>query len=94
MHSGACLTDLDRLDDVRVLHPLAIARLAQKSRNGGAVLAQLLAQYLDSHGPVSGMLRSEYRRGAPLADLALQRIPGDRLTNQVLSWHAANLIAT
>jgi hypothetical protein len=74
-----------------VLHALAVTRLAEKARDGSAILAQLLAQHLDRDGPVIGVPRPKDGRGAALADLGQQFVSGDILADKILPWHAANL---
>src|SRR6185437_1441122 len=92
VHAGTGFTDLDRPDDVGMLDPLAIARLAKKARDGRAILAQLFAQHFDRDGAVIRMLRAEDGRGSSLADFTLQRVTGDRLADEALTGHGANLI--
>ena len=93
MHSRTGFADLDRANDVRMLHALAVASFAKEARDGGAILAQLFAQDLYGDGAVVGMLRAENGGRSAFTDFALQRISGNRLADEVLSWHAANLIA-
>ena len=88
---GSGFADLDRANDVRMLHALAVARFAKKARDRGAVLAQLFAQHFHGDGAVVGMLRAEDGGRSAFADFALQRIAGDRLSDEVFSGHAANL---
>src|SRR6185312_8747418 len=91
VHSRPCFANLDRANDVRMLHALAVARFAKEARYGGAILAQLFAQYLHGDSPVVGVLRAEDGRRSALADLTLQGVAGDGLSNKVFAWHAANL---
>ena len=90
---GAGFADLDRAHDVGMLHALAVARFAQETRDGGAILPQLFAQHFHGNGAVVGMLRAEDGGRSAFADFALQRVSGDRLADEVFAWHAANLIA-
>src|SRR6185437_5467354 len=85
--------DLDRAHDIRVLHSLAVAGFAKKACHGRAVLPQLLAQYLDGHGAMVRVMRAEHGRCAAFADLALERVTGNRLTDEIFPGHAANLTA-
>src|SRR5262245_40130313 len=77
-----------------MLHALAIVRFSQKARDGGLVIAQLLAQHFHGDGAVIGMLGSEDTRRASLAHFVLQGVSSDCLSYQILARHAANLIAT
>jgi hypothetical protein len=76
-----------------MLDTLAVSRLANEPRDGGTILAQLFPKDFYGDGAVDSMLGAKNRRGSALADFALQRVAGDRLTDKILSWHAANLTA-
>ena len=69
---GTGFADLDRANDVGMLHALAVASFAKKSRDRGAVLAQLLAQNLDGDGAVVGMLCAENGGSSAFSHFALQ----------------------
>ena len=86
------LADLDGAHHVRVHDALAESRFPEKSGDGRAVVAELLAQDLQRDGTVRGMARPEHGRRATFADLTLERIPGYGPPDQTLTWHGANLI--
>ena len=75
-----------------MLHAFAISSFANETRDGRAILAELLAQHLHRNGAVSGVLGLENRRSAAFADFALQGVAGDDLADEVLARHAANLM--
>ena len=76
-----------------MLYAFAVARFAKKARDRGAILAQLFAQHLHGDGAVIGVVRAENGGCSAFTDFALQRISGDRLSDEILAWHAANLIS-
>jgi hypothetical protein len=92
VHSRTGFADLNGTHDVGVLDPLTIAGLAKETRNRRSVLAKLLAQHLDGNGSMFCVLGAEDGRSAAFTDLALERIPSNRLTYKIFTWHAANLI--
>ena len=62
VHARTGLADLDGAHDVRMLHALAVARLADETRDRGPVLAQLLAQHLHRDDAVRRDALREIRR--------------------------------
>ena len=72
VHSRAGFADLDRSNDIRVLHALAISGFAQEAGDGGSVLAQLLSQNLYGHGAVIGVVRAKDGGGTAFTHFALQ----------------------
>jgi len=71
------LAEFDRAHDVRVLDPCAERGFAKKTGNGGAVLPELVAQYLQRDGTmrvVGGLVDS----GRPtFTDALFKRVAGD-----------------
>ena len=72
VHSRSRFADLDRANDVGMLHALAVSRFAKEARDRGAILAQFFAQDFDGYGAVVGMLRAENGGGSAFSDFALQ----------------------
>jgi CspA family cold shock protein len=91
MHSGAGFTNFDRAHHIGVLHPFTVARFAKKPCDRGAVLTEFFAKNFYGNRSVVGVLRAKDGGCSSFAHFALQRIPGDRLSDEVLTWHAANL---
>ena len=92
VHPRPSFADLDRAHNVRMLHPLAVPRLAKKPRYRCAILPQLFAQHFNGDDPMVAMLRAEDGGRSAFTHFALQRISSNRLTDEVLTRHAANLI--
>jgi hypothetical protein len=74
-----------------VLHALAVPRFAKKPSYCRAVLAKFFAKDFDGNSSVVGVLRAKDGGCSSFAHFALQRISGDRLSDEILTWHAANL---
>jgi hypothetical protein len=70
----------------------AVARFADKARYGRAILSQFLAEDLYGDGPMIGVLSAEDGGGSAFTHFAFERISGNRLTDEIFAWHAANLI--
>jgi len=75
-----------------MLDALAIARFSKKASDGSAILPQLLPQHFHRNGTVIRVLSTKHGGCSALSDFALKGVSGDRLTDKVFSWHAANLI--
>jgi hypothetical protein len=75
-----------------MLHPLAVARLAKKTCDGGSILSQFFAEDLYGDDAMVVVMRAEDGGGSAFTHFALQRISGNRLSDEILTWHAANLI--
>jgi signal transduction histidine kinase len=94
MHPWFGFADLDRPDDIWMLYALAVARLAQESRDRRSILAELLAQHFHRDGSVRRVMRAENGRRSTFADFALERVAGDRLSYEIFPGHGANLTSS
>jgi hypothetical protein len=74
-----------------VLHTFTVSSFAKKARYRRAILAELFAKDFNGDCSMIGMLRAKDGGCSSFPHFALQRISGDRLSDEVLTWHAANL---
>ena len=93
VHSRCAFADLQRADDIRMLHALAVSSLAKESRDGGLVATEFLAKDLHGDGAVRRVLGAKHGRRSTFADFAFKGVARDSLPDQILSRHGANLTA-
>jgi hypothetical protein len=74
-----------------VHHTFAVSCFAKKARYRRSILAKLFAKDFNGDCSMIGMLRAKDGGCTSFPHFALQRISGDRLSDEVLTWHAANL---
>ena len=89
--AGDRFADFYRPNDVGVLDSLTEACLAEKSRDGGFVRSKLLAKHLDRNNPMGGVLRAKDGGCSALSDLGIEGVARNGVTNQIFTWHGANL---
>src|SRR6478672_9040897 len=91
MHTRGCFTHLERLHDVGMFDPLAVARLSNKARNSCLVLAKLLAEDFHGYDTVCGVVSAEDGRGSTLPYFSAKGVSGEGSPNEILFRHDANL---
>src|SRR5437016_9911312 len=93
MHPRPGLANFDRSYDVRMLYAFAVARFTKKTRDSGAILPQFFPEHLHGDDAVVAVLRAADGGCTAFSHFALQRISGNRLSDEILTRHAANLIS-
>jgi hypothetical protein len=82
----------DRANDVAMLYASTELRFADEPRDGSRILSQALSQHFERYTPMLGVMRFVNGGRTAFTDLSVDRIPGDRRSHQIFSWHSANLM--
>ena len=88
MDARASFADLDGAHHVGVLHALTVTRFAKKASDGGSILSKLFAEHFDGDRPVIRVLSAKDRGGSAFTYFALERVSGNRLSDEIFAWHA------
>ena len=87
-------SDLNRADNIGMLHAGSILSLSHKAGYGCSVEPKLFSEYLECHRPMRLVGSSIDCGGPAFADLTLDGVPGYLRAEQALFRHAAKLIET
>jgi hypothetical protein len=82
----------DCANDVAMLYASTELRFADEPRDGSRILSQALSQHFERYTPMLGVMRFVNGGRTAFTDLSVDRVPGDRRSHQIFSWHSANLM--